>query len=521
LASSRFDRASGQTLQGVGAVAGGTLKLLSGATVSPATAATTGVLSTAGLILTAGATYSAQVNGSATAGADYDQVQVVGAVDLGGATLSIGGGITSVLNDIVLVNNDGTDPVVGTFAGLPEGSPLTINGVNVYISYVGGTGNDVVLNVPGIVLGTNGDDMMVVEPLAGGAVRYTLNNDAPKTIPAGVGTFTFNGIGGDDTMIVNLNANALIGGGYVFNGGSQASPLSGGGNTSHGDVLKIVGTGLETANFLGDGVANASLDNDGAVVIPGLGTIQYTGLEPVDLQGFSTVNVQFANGPEALTIAGGVDAATNTNPALVVSGTSGGVAFEAVHLRGNTNVVIDTTTGGSDGADTVTITGGSIAHGNTNLTIATGAGADSVSVTGSLVVAGALSISAETIGVTGSLATGAGTLALSARDDVSIGAAGTLTSVSGNILVTADSDSSGAAGGAITMASSGSIDAGSGAVTLTASENIAVGVVVTTNGSATAAVAITSNYGAVTDANAGESNVTAGSGGATMTAASG
>ncbi len=46
---------------------------------------------------------------------------------------------------IVIIDNDGTDPVVGTFTGRPEGSSFTINGLTYYISYHGGDGNDVVL----------------------------------------------------------------------------------------------------------------------------------------------------------------------------------------------------------------------------------------------------------------------------------------------------------------------------------------------------------------------------------------
>jgi hypothetical protein len=44
-----------------------------------------------------------------------------------------------------LIANDGTDAVVGTFAGLPEGKIFTANGQLWQISYVGGDGNDVTL----------------------------------------------------------------------------------------------------------------------------------------------------------------------------------------------------------------------------------------------------------------------------------------------------------------------------------------------------------------------------------------
>jgi len=49
----------------------------------------------------------------------------------------------------VLIDNDGTDPVSGTFAGLPEGAGLTGAGFSgsapFRITYAGGTGNDVVV----------------------------------------------------------------------------------------------------------------------------------------------------------------------------------------------------------------------------------------------------------------------------------------------------------------------------------------------------------------------------------------
>jgi hypothetical protein len=44
-----------------------------------------------------------------------------------------------------IIANDGADPVSGTFAGLPEGGAIVVNGVRLQISYVGGSGNDVTL----------------------------------------------------------------------------------------------------------------------------------------------------------------------------------------------------------------------------------------------------------------------------------------------------------------------------------------------------------------------------------------
>ena len=71
----------------------------------------------------------------------------------------------------VLVNNDGTDPVSGSFEGLPEGSLVSINGAALYITYIGGDGNDVEIRPP-----------LVVDSLAdsgAGSLRQLIADAAP------------------------------------------------------------------------------------------------------------------------------------------------------------------------------------------------------------------------------------------------------------------------------------------------------------------------------------------------------
>jgi len=78
----------------------------------------------------------------------YDNFIINGAVTLGSATLQSTAGYTpSFGSTFTLVNNDGADPVVGTFAGLPEGSIINLGGSPFTLSYTGGTGNDIVLTV--------------------------------------------------------------------------------------------------------------------------------------------------------------------------------------------------------------------------------------------------------------------------------------------------------------------------------------------------------------------------------------
>src|SRR5690606_1286667 len=97
----------------------------------------------------ADASFAVEIVGSA-AGVGYDQLNVIGAVDLGGASLTLVGVPRGVQRGqlLTLINNDGSDPITGTFANLGEGDKVYFAGRHfAFISYVGGTGNDVVLTI--------------------------------------------------------------------------------------------------------------------------------------------------------------------------------------------------------------------------------------------------------------------------------------------------------------------------------------------------------------------------------------
>ena len=107
--------------------------------------ASVGGLSTGNLSLTTGSTYSAFILGP-TASTQYGQTNVTGTVDLTGATLNVSLGYPPSTGTVfTIINNDGSDPVTGTFNGLPEGSTFTVGNQPFVVSYVGGTGNDVTL----------------------------------------------------------------------------------------------------------------------------------------------------------------------------------------------------------------------------------------------------------------------------------------------------------------------------------------------------------------------------------------
>ena len=103
-----------------------------------------------------GGTLQEEIGGT-TPCTGYDQVIVQGNVTLdNGATpptqgilqLSLVNGFQpKVGQTFEIINNQGSQPVTDTFAGLPEGSTIKLSG-NVYkITYKGGDGNDVVLTV--------------------------------------------------------------------------------------------------------------------------------------------------------------------------------------------------------------------------------------------------------------------------------------------------------------------------------------------------------------------------------------
>jgi|GEM_PF-2093812 len=76
----------------------------------------------------------------------HDQLAVTGTVDLTNVNASFAVTTNYVSGDqYVLIDNDGNDPIVGTFNGLSEGAVMTIGSHRYILTYKGGTGNDVVL----------------------------------------------------------------------------------------------------------------------------------------------------------------------------------------------------------------------------------------------------------------------------------------------------------------------------------------------------------------------------------------
>jgi autotransporter-associated beta strand protein len=137
---------SGGVLGGGGAI--GAVSLTAG-TLSPGKAGTTSTLSTGNLDLGGTAKLLVQLDGG-TAGTGYDVVHVVGTVTLSGI-LQVSRGFSPAVGDhFIIIDNDGADPVSGTFAGIPNGGAYTADNLTMDVSYDGGDGNDVVLTITAV-----------------------------------------------------------------------------------------------------------------------------------------------------------------------------------------------------------------------------------------------------------------------------------------------------------------------------------------------------------------------------------
>ncbi len=108
-----------------------------------------------------------ELNG-VTPGTSYDQLDCKGTVNLTGISLNASLNFASNLgNHFTIINNESPSAVTGTFSGLPEGASFYLGGERFSISYVGGTGNDVVLTR----LATPPKPTLAIEKVAPTSVR--------------------------------------------------------------------------------------------------------------------------------------------------------------------------------------------------------------------------------------------------------------------------------------------------------------------------------------------------------------
>jgi autotransporter-associated beta strand protein len=146
--TSAVNVASQGTLKGIGTINPAATLTVSGIL---APGGNPGILSTGSVILNPGSVFAVELNGTAP-GTGYDQLAVTGSVGLGG-DLSVSLGFVPMLYDkFFIISNDASDPVNGTFVGLPEHASFFAGQELFWISYAGDFasgsftgGNDVVL----------------------------------------------------------------------------------------------------------------------------------------------------------------------------------------------------------------------------------------------------------------------------------------------------------------------------------------------------------------------------------------
>jgi hypothetical protein len=263
--------AMGGTLGGTGIVYGD-VEVLPGGTLAPGVSQ--GLLNTGSLSLSPISSLLMEINGT-TAGSLYDQALVTGTVSLGGATLSLAGTYLPTLNEtFVLIQNDGTDPVAGTFAGLPNNSSFTFNGRTMTIRYDGGTGNDVVLTA------TAGVPTAPDINLTGNGTSITDGDTTPSTtdhtdfgsqlVSSGtvVRTFTI-----QNTGAAALNVSGITAGGdFTVGGITLPASVPAAGSTTFTVTFDPSAVGTRTATV--------SIANDDADETPYTFAIQGMGTAP-------------------------------------------------------------------------------------------------------------------------------------------------------------------------------------------------------------------------------------------------
>jgi hypothetical protein len=155
---------------------GGTLRVIDGIVRGSAVVGS--------LALTSDATLRVSATGLQP-GSGYGQVSAMtgGTVHLGSAALSLAGSSPLPLGStLTIIDNGGSAPVSGTFAGLPQGALVDTPAGVMRVSYTGGDGNDVTLEaVPRDIVASLEDDRLFLR-LAGAGT--TIRNLSTQYLPA-------------------------------------------------------------------------------------------------------------------------------------------------------------------------------------------------------------------------------------------------------------------------------------------------------------------------------------------------
>ncbi len=268
----------------------------------------------------------------------------------------------------VLVNRDNRYELDEQFTvALSDVTALGVGVLSSNITVVGSPATGIITNEDAdlidtdiIEAGTGLDDTMVVNATGvdSGTFQITTNGVAGPVIEfSGVTSLTFNGLEGDDVLIINHPAGTFFSprDGVTFHGGPQTDTNSEG---TSGDLLVIRGPANEIADQVVHELTPASIPangSDGSIEITDASTdvattITYAGVEPViDQMPVLDRSFEFHAGSETVTLQD--DPAANDGYSQINSDLTATVTF----LNPSHSLSVDTTTG--SGEDTIRIEG--------------------------------------------------------------------------------------------------------------------------------------------------------------------
>ncbi|OWK36435.1 YDG domain-containing protein [Fimbriiglobus ruber] len=282
------------TVTGTGAATNATpLTVQSGGAITPGGAGTVGTLNVGNTVIPTGGVLNIDLNSTSS----FDELNASGTVDVTGSTLNLNVlGSPNVGDQFLIVNNDGTDAVVGQFAG---GATITAANNSQYIftiNYAGGDGNDIVATVLSTT-GTTTTTTAVTTSLAspevyGTQITFTATVTATSgsTAPtAGSVQFFDNGVSlGTTSTIASTNGNVTtftfttsatqlqVNGGAAHDISATYTPGTGFATSSSsgaGDVSETITpftltiSGVTANNKVYDGTANATLNTSSAALV--------------------------------------------------------------------------------------------------------------------------------------------------------------------------------------------------------------------------------------------------------------
>ena len=208
----------------LGGIGGTASAVESNGTISPGDPAIAGGVGALGVgdltMARGGLQIQLNADGATNAGTSNDVVTATGNVALGDgtATLEISslGNVPTGSHIYTLIDNTGGGTTTGFFQGLPEGTSLAIEGVAYTISYVGGTGNDVILNG---VIDTTPPAALSTVPVDGemsASINGNLVVTFDETIQASSGNVTIMDITNGTNMVIPIGDPQISTGGSTL-----------------------------------------------------------------------------------------------------------------------------------------------------------------------------------------------------------------------------------------------------------------------------------------------------------------